>query len=90
MSIPLISLNGERNDALHGSMKSTPALQLCEYIQHIMATFDEAFSRPLFACCELLSSVFQRQEKRKVQRGVFNTLKSPCFATVAGGHVGLQ
>ncbi len=39
---------------------------------------------------ELLSNAFQCQEKRKVQCGVFNPLKSPCFATVASGHVGLQ
>jgi hypothetical protein len=44
----------------------------------------------LFDYRELLSNAFQCQEKRKVQRGVFNPLKSPCFATVAGGHVGLQ
>jgi hypothetical protein len=45
LSIPLISLNGERNDALHGPMRPTPALGRCEYIQQIMTAFDEVFSR---------------------------------------------
>ena len=29
-SIPLISLDGEFNDAMHGPMKPTPALARCE------------------------------------------------------------
>lgn len=44
-SIPLISLNGEYNDALHGAMKGTPALARCAYIQQIMTEFGEVFSR---------------------------------------------
>ena len=44
-SIPLIALDGEFNDALHGPMKPTPALQRCPYIQQIMTDFDEVFSR---------------------------------------------
>lgn len=45
LSIPLISLDGEFNDAMHGPMKPTSALGRCEYIQQIMTTFDEVFSR---------------------------------------------
>ncbi len=45
LSIPLISLEGEFNDAMHGPMKPTSALKRCEYIQQIMTTFDEVFSR---------------------------------------------
>ena len=45
MSIPLVSLNGEYNDAMHGPMRPTPSLQRCEYIQQIMASFDEVFGR---------------------------------------------
>jgi Aspartyl/Asparaginyl beta-hydroxylase/SEC-C motif len=44
-SIPLISLDGEYNDAMVGPMQATPALARCEYIQQIMASFDEVFSR---------------------------------------------
>ena len=44
-SIPLISLNGEYNDAMVGPMQPTPALARCEYIRQIMTTFDEVFSR---------------------------------------------
>jgi len=44
-SIPLISLNGEFNDAMHGPMNPTPALARCEYIQQIMTAFGEVFSR---------------------------------------------
>jgi len=45
MSIPLISLDGEFNDAMHGPMKPTSALARCEYIRQIMTAFDEVFSR---------------------------------------------
>jgi len=44
-SIPLISLDGEFNDALHGPMRPTPALLRCPYIQQIMSDFGEVFSR---------------------------------------------
>jgi len=45
LSIPLISLNGEYNDAMHGPMKPTSALERCGYIQQIMTTFGEVFGR---------------------------------------------
>jgi hypothetical protein len=45
LSIPLISLDGEFNDAMHGPMKPTSALARCEYIQQIMTTFGEVFGR---------------------------------------------
>ena len=45
LSIPLISLEGEFNDAVHGPMRPTTALQRCEYIQQIMTRFDEVFGR---------------------------------------------
>ncbi|MDX1556797.1 MAG: aspartyl/asparaginyl beta-hydroxylase domain-containing protein, partial [Xanthomonadales bacterium] len=44
-AIPLISLDGEFNDAMHGPMKPTPALGRCPYIQQIMTTFGEVFGR---------------------------------------------
>ncbi len=57
LSIPLISLNGEYNDAMHGPMKTTPALAKCPYIQQIMTNFGEVFSRSrlmrLEAGCEV-------------------------------------
>lgn len=45
MGIPLVSLNGEVNDAMHGPMQATAALQRCAYIQQIMRDFDEVFGR---------------------------------------------
>lgn len=45
LSIPLISLYGEFNDAMHGPMKPTPALERCEYVRQIITTFGEVFSR---------------------------------------------
>ena len=45
LSIPLISLDGEFNDAMHGPMKPTSALARCEYIQQIVTSFGEVFSR---------------------------------------------
>ena len=45
LSIPLISLQGEFNDAMHGPMRTTTALERCPYIQQIMTTFGEVFSR---------------------------------------------
>jgi hypothetical protein len=44
-SIPLVSLNGEFNDAVHGPMRPTAALERCDYIQQIMTGFDEVFGR---------------------------------------------
>lgn len=45
LSIPLISLDGEFNDAMHGPMQPTSALARCEYIRQIMTAFGEVFSR---------------------------------------------
>ncbi|MDX1460991.1 MAG: aspartyl/asparaginyl beta-hydroxylase domain-containing protein [Xanthomonadales bacterium] len=45
LSIPLIALDGEFNDAMHGPMKPTPALARCEYIRQIMTEFGEVFGR---------------------------------------------
>lgn len=45
LSIPLISLEGGFNDALHGPMRPTSALGRCEYIQQIMDALGEVFSR---------------------------------------------
>jgi hypothetical protein len=45
LSIPLISLDGEYNDAMHGPMKPTLALDRCEYIRQIMTSFGEVFGR---------------------------------------------
>lgn len=44
-SIPLISLNGERNDAFNGPMKVTKQLEKSAYIQQVLASFDEVFGR---------------------------------------------
>ena len=44
-AMPLISKDGEDNDDFHGSMKITPHLQRCEYIQQILGNFGEVFGR---------------------------------------------
>ena len=44
-AMPLISKDGEDNDHFHGSMKVTPHLQRCEYIQQVIASFGEVFGR---------------------------------------------
>jgi len=44
-AIPLISLNGEMNDAFNGPMKVTSMLGRCPYIQQVLASFDEVFGR---------------------------------------------
>jgi len=44
-SIPLISMNGEKNDLFAGPMKPTAPLLQCEYIQQIIATFDSVIGR---------------------------------------------
>lgn len=44
-SIPLISLNGERNDSFNGPMKMTEHLERTPYIQQVLASFDEVFGR---------------------------------------------
>lgn len=44
-SVPLISVDGARNDDFSGSMLPTPALQQCEYIRQILAKFDSVLGR---------------------------------------------
>jgi len=44
-AIPLVSLNGEDNDDFSGEMIGTPHLDRCEYIQQVMAHFDEVIAR---------------------------------------------
>lgn len=44
-AIPLISVNGEDNDEFSGHMQATPHLKKCEYIQQVMASFDEVIAR---------------------------------------------
>ncbi len=44
-SIPLISLNGEMNDAFNGPMKVTDKLERSPYIQQVLASIDEVFGR---------------------------------------------
>jgi hypothetical protein len=44
-SIPLVSQNGENNDEFIGQMKMTPHLQRCDYMQYVMASFDEVLAR---------------------------------------------
>ena len=44
-AMPLISKDGADNDDFHGSMKPTPHLRRCEYIQQILGSFGEVFGR---------------------------------------------
>jgi hypothetical protein len=44
-SLPLISLNGEMNDAFDGPMKQTEKLARAPYIKQVLASFDEVFGR---------------------------------------------
>lgn len=44
-SIPLISLNGELNNAFNGPMKPTQALLNSPYLQQVIASFGEVFGR---------------------------------------------
>jgi hypothetical protein len=44
-SLPLISLNGEMNDAFNGPMKPTERLERAPYIKQVLASFDEVFGR---------------------------------------------
>lgn len=44
-SLPLISLNGEMNDAFNGPMKPTEKLERVPYIMQVLASFDEVFGR---------------------------------------------
>lgn len=45
LAIPLISLNGQRNNDFDGPMASTPELLSCEYMQQVMASFGEVLAR---------------------------------------------
>ena len=45
LAIPLISLNGQRNNDFNGPMASTPELLSCEYMQQVMASFGEVLAR---------------------------------------------
>ena len=45
MAIPLISLNGEMNNAFSGPMKLTEKLERSPYIKQVLASFDEVFGR---------------------------------------------
>jgi len=45
LSIPLISLNGEMNDAFNGPMKVTEHLERSPYIQQVLASIGEVFGR---------------------------------------------
>jgi hypothetical protein len=44
-SLPLISLNGEMNDAFNGPMKLTEKLDRAPYIKQVLASFGEVFGR---------------------------------------------
>ena len=44
-ALPLISLNGEMNDACNGPMKPTEKLEQAPYIRQVLASFDEVFGR---------------------------------------------
>ena len=44
-SIPLISVQGEMNDAFHGAMKTTEFLGELPYLQQVLASFGEVFGR---------------------------------------------
>jgi hypothetical protein len=44
-AIPLISLHGGDNDDFCGSMQPSPHLDACEYMQQVMASFDEVLAR---------------------------------------------
>ena len=44
-SIPLISVQGEMNDAFHGAMKTTEFLGKLPYLQQVLASFGEVFGR---------------------------------------------
>jgi hypothetical protein len=44
-SIPLISLNGEMNDAFNGPMRQTQHLQSSPYIQQVLAAIGEVYGR---------------------------------------------
>ncbi len=45
LAIPLVSLMGERNNEFAGKMRTTPELRRCDYMQQVMASFDEVLAR---------------------------------------------
>ena len=45
LAIPLVSLNGQRNNDFAGSMQTTAELHRCDYVQQVMASFDEVLAR---------------------------------------------
>ena len=45
LAIPLISLNGQRNNDFDGPMAATPALLSCDYLQQVMGSFGEVLAR---------------------------------------------
>lgn len=45
LAIPLVSLNGQRNNDFEGRMDTTPELCKCEYMQQVMGSFNEVLSR---------------------------------------------
>ena len=45
LSIPLISLNGQRNNDFDGPMAATPELLSCDYMQQVMGSFGEVLAR---------------------------------------------
>lgn len=56
-AVPLISVGGMVNNDFSGEMLTTPALKKCEYLQQVIASFDEVFGRSrlmkLDASCEV-------------------------------------
>jgi len=44
-AVPLVSLHGEDNDKFSGEMRATQHLGRCDYIQQVMASFDEVIAR---------------------------------------------
>ncbi len=55
--IPLVSLNGEMNDAFNGPMKVTEQLKRSPYIQQVLASFDEVFGRSRLMALDTKCSV---------------------------------
>ncbi|MDB9952143.1 aspartyl/asparaginyl beta-hydroxylase domain-containing protein [Porticoccaceae bacterium] len=45
LAIPLISLNGQRNNDFDGPMAVTPELLSCDYMQQVMGSFGEVLAR---------------------------------------------
>lgn len=45
LAIPLISVNGQINNDFKGPMQTTEALEKCQYLQQVIASFGEVFGR---------------------------------------------